>query len=186
MEQTLQKRSVRFFPHWAPDSITQLTGLIQLADFIFTENPKAEHWIEIGSYIGESSTVFLSFTKLKKLECVDISIESAQILQKKFKTEIANSRCVIHHCESEIFAASVPISSVDVVYIDGDHSYDQVKNELLMYHPKLRSEGFLCGHDYNDKWPGVIRAVDEFASERNFEIKIFVDSSWILIPRNAR
>ncbi|MCF7223770.1 class I SAM-dependent methyltransferase [Marilutibacter chinensis] len=186
MKQVLPNRSVRFFPHWKPDCTAQLTGLIQMVDFIFSANPKAAHWIEIGSYIGESSTVFLSFTKVRRLECVDVCGDAARILQKKFRKEIASSRCLIHNCSSELFATNVPDASIDVVYIDGDHSYEQVKNDILLYQPKLQPGGYLCGHDYSESWPGVVRAVDEFAAERNLDVRSFVDSSWVLVPHPER
>ena len=67
--------------------------------------------------------------------------------------------------------------SVDWIYIDGNHSYEFVKEDLNGWWPKLRSGGFLCGDDYIDgkhqievlKF-GVVQAVDEFKEERAGEI----------------
>ena len=67
--------------------------------------------------------------------------------------------------------------SVDWIYIDGNHSYEFVKEDLNGWWPKLRSGGFLYGDDYIDgkhqievlKF-GVVQAVDEFKEERAGEI----------------
>ncbi len=48
----------------------------------------------------------------------------------------------------------------DIVYIDGDHTYDAVRNDLDAWSSKVRPGGILCGDDY--KWLGVRQAVLEF------------------------
>lgn len=179
-QQTLSNKSVRFFPNWDEDNIYQMAGLIAMVDFIFSNNPHAERWIEIGCYIGESSSIFLSFAKLKRLDCVDHWNLSIQALNRRLHREIAKSRCFVHHAESCDFAKEVPDGSVDVVYIDGDHSYECVTKDIFAYHPKLKTNGYLCGHDYSVAWPGVMSAVDEFAMATKKGLKVFEDSSWVL------
>ncbi len=52
--------------------------------------------------------------------------------------------------------------SLDFVFIDADHSYEAVRDDIRNWRPKVRRGGWLGGHDYrSDKWPGVVRAVDE-------------------------
>ena len=66
----------------------------------------------------------------------------------------------------------------DVMYIDGDHSYEGVKRDLRIALKKVKPGGFICGHDYeinfnktqNNYDFGVKRAVDEFCQENNLEI----------------
>ena len=53
-----------------------------------------------------------------------------------------------------------PDRSVDLVFLDADHSYESVRNDLLAWFPKVAQNGILCGHDYTTR-PGVRRAVDE-------------------------
>jgi predicted O-methyltransferase YrrM len=53
---------------------------------------------------------------------------------------------------------------IDLLFIDGDHHYQPVREDYLKFSPFVRLGGFLVFHDYvNDRWPGVRRAVDEFA-----------------------
>ena len=52
-------------------------------------------------------------------------------------------------------------SSLDGVFIDASHEYDDVRADILAWKPKVRPGGILAGHDYVFLWPGVIRAVNE-------------------------
>ena len=40
--------------------------------------------------------------------------------------------------------------SLDFVYIDANHAYDFVKEDLEMWWPKIKKGGYICGHDYID------------------------------------
>jgi predicted O-methyltransferase YrrM len=50
--------------------------------------------------------------------------------------------------------------SLDLVYIDGDHTYQGVVKDLASWFPRVRKGGMICGDDI--RWPGVKMAVDEF------------------------
>ena len=59
---------------------------------------------------------------------------------------------------------SIPERSLDLVYIDADHSFEYAYADLLLWYPKLKRGGWLTGHDYERRTPewGVRRAVDIF------------------------
>ncbi len=64
-------------------------------------------------------------------------------------------------------AKTFPDSFFDVVYLDGNHSYEALLEDLHAWMPKVRSGGAMAGHDYLDGvLPqgifGVKRAVQEF------------------------
>ena len=48
-------------------------------------------------------------------------------------------------------AAHITDSSLAFVYIDGDHYFRGVQEDLRMYWPKLRPGGLIAGHDF--EWP---------------------------------
>ena len=50
---------------------------------------------------------------------------------------------------------------IDLAFIDGDHSYEAVKQDIQAWGKKVRHGGVLSGHDYHSNYPGVIQAVDE-------------------------
>ena len=68
-------------------------------------------------------------------------------------------------------------NSLDLVYIDALHAYEHVKEDLKLWRYKVRRGGFLCGHDYSKKFPGVMRALEEF---RGTNFKLFPDTSWVV------
>lgn len=73
---------------------------------------------------------------------------------------------------------SYPDSYFDLIFIDGDHSYEGVKEDLTNWWSKCNT--LFCGHDYmlskavwNGVECGVKRAVDEFVQEHKNQIKAF-------------
>lgn len=58
-------------------------------------------------------------------------------------------------------------NSLDVVFIDADHSYEAFNADLGAWIPKIKSGGTICGHDYPG-WPGVVQGLTErFGSQFN-------------------
>lgn len=98
-------------------------------------------------------------------------------------------------------------NSLDFVYIDANHAYNFVVEDIELWYPKVKSGGYLCGHDYigidwyndpnflenkKDKhiWNGsfyhgvfgVNPAVDEFCTKHNYELKVTSEwfGTWII------
>ena len=53
----------------------------------------------------------------------------------------------------------------DMAFIDGDHSYEAVTQDIRLTLPLVRAGGLLVFHDYCPTWPGVVRAVDELIAD---------------------
>jgi hypothetical protein len=51
----------------------------------------------------------------------------------------------------------------ELIYLDAGHGYVDVRDDIGRYWRLLRSGGIMIGDDYVAAWPGVIRAVAEFA-----------------------
>jgi hypothetical protein len=68
---------------------------------------------------------------------------------------------------STVYANDVADGHYDIVYIDGDHSYEGCLGDLRAWTSKVSETGFIYGHDYTDTfaWIDVIRAVDDFLKE---------------------
>lgn len=166
--------SLRFFPRWRPDDPYQVIGLLRMINDILAANPAASRWLEIGSYRGESATIFLGFPQIVTLDCVDQWAAAAEILRSKFPREIAAGRCRVRQMSSAAFARQA--GELDVVYIDGDHSYEAVRADIAAYSVKLSPGGFLAGHDYHSGYPGVMKAVEQLREHR--PISVYADGSW--------
>ena len=69
---------------------------------------------------------------------------------------------------------NIPDESLDFVFIDGNHDYDKVGEDLRLYEKKVRSGGIMAGHDYYAD--GVGRAVDEYV--KKFKRDMIVDASF--------
>jgi len=76
-------------------------------------------------------------------------------------------------------AETVPEESLDFVYIDGNHQYDYVKQDLELWGRRVRSGGIIAGHDYYSFLNnGVIRAVDEYVAEHGITEWYLTDERW--------
>ena len=62
----------------------------------------------------------------------------------------------------------------DLVFIDGDHTYEATKQDIAIWWPRVRSGGLLCGHDFGHPRNasglfGVDKAVREFCESEGLE-----------------
>ena len=57
-----------------------------------------------------------------------------------------------------------------LVHIDASHEYDDVLHDARVYWDLLMPGGFLVGDDYNQDWPGVIRAANQFCAEKGAKL----------------
>lgn len=58
-------------------------------------------------------------------------------------------------------AQEVQDSSLDFVFIDAEHTYEAVMEDILVWRPKVKKGGILVGHDVRKMYPGVKKAVQE-------------------------
>ena len=72
----------------------------------------------------------------------------------------------------------------DFIYIDANHSYHAVRDDLTLWYPKLRPGGLFAGHDYLDgsrpPWGefGVRSAVNEFAAGLGVRVLATAEADW--------
>ena len=66
---------------------------------------------------------------------------------------------------------------VDFIYIDASHVYESVMADVRAWKPHIKPGGWMGGHDYNWKFPGVLRAVFEQFGKPH---RVFQDSSWLV------
>jgi len=72
--------------------------------------------------------------------------------------------------------------SLDFIYIDGNHTYQAVLEDITLYYPKVKKGGMLCGHDYIPKDNGcVFDAVKEFCEKNDLKLHVDIQSTdwWI-------
>lgn len=175
--------SSRFFPIWNNSTGEQVTGILELISYIRQhKNPAV--CLEIGSNIGESALLIASHKEVEKLYCVDPFYDEEQYKQFLNRINHLKSKIeIIRKKSCDIYNNF--ILPVDVIYIDGDHSYETVKNDLEFGYNIIKDGGFICGHDYGKAHNGVLKAVDEFIKEKNLKIsRQFLDSSFAIRKNN--
>ena len=62
----------------------------------------------------------------------------------------------------------------DIVFLDAGHSYEDVKADCNAWIKKVKSGGYIGGHDYLE-WQGVKKAVDEIFGDK---VELDVDDTW--------
>jgi predicted O-methyltransferase YrrM len=162
-------------------------GLIDLINYVIDDYKSNITMIEIGSYTGESTMLFAK--KFKKVISVDPFINNYDLndiackymnfedVYNFFLKNISKYSNIEHIRKTSDDAISdlEPIK-FDLVYIDGLHTYEQVKRDIENYLPLIKKGGYISGHDYHPVWQGVIDAIHEKIGKPDF---IFQDTSWI-------
>jgi hypothetical protein len=67
-------------------------------------------------------------------------------------------------------AVHIADSSLDYIFVDGDHSYEATVNDCRLYWSKVKPGGIFSGHDW--QLPDVCRAVTTFRQEFNITTEI--------------
>lgn len=147
--------------------------------------------VEIGCFVGNSTSIFVQY--FSKIFCVDpwvagwdsndgSSFYNMAEVQRQFDTQVyvPNEDIITKHKMTSKEANSLfEDESLDFVYIDGNHQYESVKEDLKLWWPKVKEGGFIGGHDYNNPpHPGVEKAVNEFFQRQ--PDKTFKDTSWLV------
>jgi len=76
------------------------------------------------------------------------------------------------------YARNNPPVQSDIVFIDAGHDYESCLADIKAWWPLVREGGYLCGHDYQHKFPGVMRAVAE--SFPLLRVAVCPDSVWVV------
>jgi predicted O-methyltransferase YrrM len=123
---------------------------------------------EIGSYLGASACFLASggWGHISKLYCIDTWENDAMSEgQKKTFDAFLQNTSVFKDVIAPLMGKSLEVvrlldGPVDLLFIDGDHSYESVVTDLKTYLPKVKAGGLLIMHDWG--WAeGVQRAVRE-------------------------
>jgi hypothetical protein len=94
------------------------------------------------------------------------SINSIYGFLKKFKNNVHLSKGF-----SDLELPKIEMSKIDMIFLDGGHSYQTVKNDLSIILKGIKKNKIIICDDYNQVNYGVKKAVDEI-SKNVSEIKI--------------
>ena len=148
---------------------------------IISELQDGAHIVEIGCWKGCSAAFvaveIINSGKNIKFDCVDIWLDNWSEPNEKirhgyknvgtpYEQFLENMKPVENHytpirMASVKAAALYQDNSLDLVFIDADHEYKSVREDILAWLPKVKSGGVIAGDDYDNTFPGVIKATNE-------------------------
>lgn len=170
-----------------------LPALRELAEAL----PPGGLLVEIGSFAGESTRVFLEVgLRVHAIDPWDNAARDRlhegawnfdpnhrwpfdmETVEQTFDdlAETFADRLTKRKGYDWVFVNEYDDESVDAIYIDSVHTYADTLATILRWKPKVRPGGFLCGHDFSWAFPGVCQAVRESLGE---PVQTFADTSWI-------
>lgn len=143
---------------------------------------------EIGSFSGGSTELFALNVKkvysidpyvdndspLQEGNTLEIALANLSNAEKVFIEKMAKYENVIKIRKLSMDAVNdFENESLDAVYIDGNHRYDSVCNDIIKWLPKIKNGGIISGHDY---YENIKLAVDNTLGK---PLKVYKDYSWI-------
>jgi predicted O-methyltransferase YrrM len=151
--------------------------------------PSGSKFVEVGCWKGRSAAYMcVEIANSKKdidFYCVDFWHVSAEHeieephLKNLYEIFLSNMKPV----EAFYKPMKIPSSdaakkfkdeSLDFVFIDAGHQYDEVKDDILAWYPKIKKGGILAGHDFyptEPTWGDVSKVVNELFPN-NYEVLI--------------
>lgn len=73
---------------------------------------------------------------------------------------------------------------IDLLFIDGGHTYADVKRDRTVWPPFVKPGGYIIFHDYCSRHPGVIKAVDEWMEDNKEFTKITSENMLYVVRKN--
>lgn len=106
-----------------------------------------------------------------------VSIEKQQV-RRASAYAVAGDRARIIEMDSKKAAEMVSPGSLDLVFIDADHSYQGCKADIEAWRSTVRQGGWLGGHDYANKDPRFAFAVQQAVDEVFPEVELGANYTW--------
>jgi cephalosporin hydroxylase len=167
---------------------TEIPGYFN-SDILYTKavknSPNNATFVEVGTWVGRSTSCMAQLIKVSgknikfygvdtfdgsdedwHREWIDMLKEQNLTVLDEFKKHMI--LCEVDDFVIPIQATSLEASekfedeSLDFVFIDASHDYDNVLVDINAWYPKVKVGGYISGDDYAPCWSGVRQAVDEF------------------------
>lgn len=153
--------------------------------FILDMLPKNSVGVEIGVYIGIFAEHIINKVKPSELFLIDpweTKYLYLPFLQRylhslmKSDTKIKPIRKTVEDSYKE---NDIVDNYFDWAYLDTDHLLESTRRQLKICQKIVKPGGIICGDDYNDYWPDVITAVDEFVTNNNMTMETKNSQFWM-------
>jgi predicted O-methyltransferase YrrM len=172
---------------WMRDA-TSTEGLLDLIKELGDNSDKT--MIEIGSFVGESTILFAQ--SFKKVIAIDpfladydpadptsYSFEFKNVYDTYLDRTSPYSNIQTLTMTSDAAADILNEDMFDFIYLDGLHTYEGVKTDIINYLPKVKQGGVIGGHDYTNQIPHLVGVYDAVNEMFGAPDKVYKDNSWI-------
>jgi len=155
-------------------------------DYLLANMPKDGTFVELGAWLGKSSSYLCDKATGQDIIIVDTwkgspneltthhKLATEQDIYQLFVENMGERKYKAIKATSKAAAGKFKAESLDVVFIDLTHTYEAVKEDIKLWLPKVKKGGYIAGDDYHENWKGVIQAVDELLPHATF-----IDDCWI-------
>ena len=129
--------------------------------------PDPARVVEIGTGRGTSLLRILyglSLHEDARVWTIDL-LEQEEVREVMEAAQIPNWRYDMLVGDSVEIGESPNWEPLDLVFVDGSHSYEGVKADVAAWVPHLKEDGVLVFHDYRNRKHRVTKAVDEAMAE---------------------
>lgn len=142
--------------------------------------------VEIGAFKGLSTIIMARVAKV--VVSID-PFDRCHVVNGRdtFPTYRENIYC--HNVASKIVPCVGPSTfvcpllrrdSFDVAFIDGEHTYEAVRDDIACVEPLMAKGGVITFHDYGEaRFAGVKQAIDEWRKDRRFEVVDSLAIVWL-------
>lgn len=154
-------------------------------DRALAEATEGATFVEVGCWQGRSAAYLgvsiVNSGKRIALHCVDRWQDpTVPSLREVFESNLARVvsaglDLTLHQTESHLAAAAFADKSLDFVWLDAGHGFEDVRADLMAWLPKLRFGALIGGDDWN--FLGVSAAVREILGS-DFELGSAHDWPW--------
>ena len=145
---------------------------------------------EVGVYQGEHAKIMLERLNIYQLVLIDpyLPFKDVGIDVDPSETFKIAENAVAPYKDKVCFtkfrsidaAKTLANESLDFCYIDANHEYDYVKQDIEAYYPKVKAGGVLGGHNFEFMCQGVIRAVSEFILATGLSLYVESHDWWVI------
>jgi len=142
-------------------------------NFLIGQNKLYSNLLEVGSAAGGNARVFCELLNIEDLTIIDDN-QHSQHVYREANLKHLNPKQYIGNSQSSEARSWLQEQNkkYDIVYIDGDHSYEGVVRDINNYKDFVKDEGYMIFHDHI-ACHGVKMALEKLMNEDKTFLKVF-------------
>jgi hypothetical protein len=182
-----------------PEHLLANARLLPNREAILPLLPKHKVIAEVGVALGDFSDQFICVCEPERFIAIDLfdlhlipalwgrptkelfsGGTHGAFYRKRFADLIDRRQVMVLEGDSATSLTMLDDASLDIVYVDADHTYESVRRELAIIRRKVKDDGWIILNDYimneagfSNAAYGVIQATNEFMIAENWEMIYF-------------